>query len=280
MVSYTDLLLVPDSWDWKRDVAGFYETHHNVFLVSAVLFYPVIFGIQYLMKNKEAFDLGGAKSKAPLNYIFWWEIGLAMFSIVGCYHVLPMALEPILFQGKSLTETICMDGVHGDSRNIWTLFFMVSKVFEFGDTIFVVLRKKPLILLQHYHHLATMLYCWYGSRFVYDKNNTNVFFAGMNLAVHSFMYTWYAATRTGWRSPKPLMIFITLIQLVQMVFGVSIVLISGSNNMASCGKWPREDAKGYYAALFMYFSYLILFAKLFYSNYCVKREKRVKQKQN
>lgn len=197
MVSYTDLLLVPDSWDWKRDVAGFYETHHNVFLVSAVLFYPVIFGIQYLMKNKEAFDLGGAKSKAPLNYIFWWEIGLALFSIVGCYHVLPMALEPILFQGKSLTETICMDGVHGDSRNIWTLFFMVSKVFEFGDTIFVVLRKKPLILLQHYHHLATMLYCWYGSRFVYDKNNTNVFFAGMNLAVHSFMYTWYAR-HTNW----------------------------------------------------------------------------------
>jgi len=28
---------------------------------------------------------------------------------------------------------------------------MVSKVFEFGDTIFAVLQKKPLILLQNYH---------------------------------------------------------------------------------------------------------------------------------
>jgi elongation of very long chain fatty acids protein 6 len=278
MLSYESLLLVPAAWSWKSDAVAFYEAHHNWFLLAAGLFYPVIFGIRYAMKDRAAFDLGGAKSQATLNYIWWWEVALAVFSAIGCYHVLPMALEPMLFGGKSFTDTVCGDGVHDDPRSVWMFFFMVSKVFEFGDTIFVVLRKKPLILLQHYHHLATMLYCWYGTHFVYNLNNTNVFFTGMNLAVHSCMYSWYAATRTGWRSPKPLMMFITLIQLVQMVFGVVIIMISGSSS-GSCGRWPEEDPAGYRACLFMYFSYLVLFGKLFYTNYCVKGGKKNKKEQ-
>ena len=39
--------------------------------------------------------------------------------------------------------------------------FDLSKVFEFVDTIFIVLRKKPLIFLHYYHHVSTMLFCWY-----------------------------------------------------------------------------------------------------------------------
>ena len=74
------------------------------------------------------------------------------------------------------------------SPSFWAFLFMVSKVFEFGDTIFIVLRKKDLVVLQHYHHLCTMLYCWYGTLFIFPINNTNSFFAGMNLCVHTVMY--------------------------------------------------------------------------------------------
>ena len=34
------------------------------------------------------------------------------------------------------------------------------QVAEFGDTLLIVLRKKELRLIQYYHHLMTMLYCW------------------------------------------------------------------------------------------------------------------------
>jgi elongation of very long chain fatty acids protein 6 len=283
MVAYENFLVLPKgsqygyldttSWSWASNASACFEDNHNFFLVCALSFYPVIFGIRHIMKDREPFDLGGAKSSARLNYIFWWELGLALFSIVGVYHVVPMAMAP-LFEGKSLAESICMDGVHGDPRNVWTLLFMLSKVAEFGDTIFVVLRKKPLILLQHYHHLATMLYCWYGSQFVYNLNNTNVYFAGMNLTVHSIMYTWYAATRTGWRSPKWMMMCVTLLQLVQMVAGVSIVLVAGFGPASmKCGTWVKEGLYGFAGCLFMYFSYLVLFGQLFVSNYCTKKEK-------
>ena len=134
-------------------------------------------------------------------------------------------------------------------------------------------------MLQHYHHLATCLYCWHCIWTVYKYNNSNVFFAAMNLCVHSVMYSWYAATRTGWRSPKPLMIFITLIQLVQMIFGCSIVLVAGYGPAADgCGRWVAEDPQSFGGALFMYASYLGLFAKLFYDNYIAKKKKRKPKK--
>jgi elongation of very long chain fatty acids protein 6 len=265
-------VIVPDDWSWKRDAAEFYSTHHTFFCAAAAAYYPLVFGLKAYFKDRKAIDLGGGGSKASINYIFWWEVGLALFSIVGAYHVVPLMLEPMMVGGQSFTETVCGPGVHDDPRSFWSFLFMLSKVAEFGDTIFVVLRKKPLILLQHYHHLATMLYCWYGTRFVYAFNNTNVFFAGMNLLVHSMMYSWYAATRTGWKSPKPLMMAVTLLQLVQMVGGCLIVYTSIRGASASCGTWLKEDPISLYGCGFMYFSYLVLFAKLFFENYVAPKK--------
>ena len=131
-----------------------------------------------------------------------------------------------------------------------------------------MLRKKKLILLQHYHHLATMVYTWACCALVKVSHGRNIiYFAAMNLAVHSVMYTWYAATRTGWRSPKILMMMVTLIQLVQMVGGVSLIVTSV---LHGC-----PDPLANYG-LFMYASYLVLFAHLFYSNYLAPRKKKPK----
>merc|ERR1711865_1367888 len=134
-----------------------------------------------------------------------------------------------------------------------------------GDTLLVVLRKKPLILLQYYHHLATMVYCWYGTLMVQSINNTNFYFSTLNFVVHSCMYTWYAATRTGWKSPKPLMMGITLLQLVQMVGGIALTVLASSTIPGpDCGRWVVDDPNGNSAAFLMYASYLVLFGQMFY----------------
>lgn len=151
------------------------------------------------------------------------------------------------------------------SSNHAHIHAQISKVFEFGDTLFVVLRKRKLILLQHYHHLATMVYCWYTAVQVGDGyNNATPPFAAMNLVVHSIMYTWYAATRVGWRSPKIVMMIVTLLQLAQMVVGVSIVL---TNTFSDPG---CPDPSSTYA-LIMYTSYFFLFAQLFVNSYLIPK---------
>jgi elongation of very long chain fatty acids protein 6 len=285
-----------EDFNWERDAIGFYERFHYVFLSCAVLYYPTIFGIRHYLQDKEPFDFGGAPvtirdaggkpikdarnkiqrqpSKALFNYIFWWELGLAIFSILGAYNVVPLAYKSYV-ENDSFVEAVCKQGLESsDARYWWIFVFNVSKVFEFGDTLFVVLRKKPLILLQHYHHLATMLYCWWGTLVVASLNNTNPFFAAMNLCVHSVMYSWYAATRTGWRSPKWMMMCVTLIQLVQMIAGCYIVMMAQQDH-DNC-VWKKEDPLGSMAASFMYFSYLVLFSNLFYQNYCKKKDKKKK----
>mmetsp|Transcript_29541 Transcript_29541/g.41047 ORF Transcript_29541/g.41047 Transcript_29541/m.41047 type:complete len:119 (-) Transcript_29541:68-424(-) len=109
-------------------------------------------------------------------------------------------------------------------------------------------------------------------------NNTNPYFAGMNLVVHSIMYTWYAATRTGWKSPRVVMIFITLIQLIQMVGGIIFVFISIFGEHESCGMWLKREPYGLIACVFMYASFLVLFTELFVNNYILKKKKTLKDK--
>merc|ERR1712224_407601 len=115
---------------------------------------------------------------------------------------------------------------------------------------------------------ATMAHCSFACLYIKSEHNNSIpIFAAMNLCVHSVMYTWYAATRTGWRSPKILMMMVTLIQLVQMVGGVSLIVTSV---MQGC----PDPLTNY--GLFMYASYLVLFARLFYFNYLVPRKKKPK----
>ena len=38
---------------------------------------------------------------------------------------------------------------------------MLSKVPETIDTLFIVLRRQPLIFLHWYHHASVLVYCFY-----------------------------------------------------------------------------------------------------------------------
>lgn len=59
----------------------------------------------------------------------------------------------------------------------------------------------------------------------------------MNSFVHSFMYTYYALKALKIRVPRPIAMFITTIQLLQMVLGVTVnvytyYLLSGMKTYA------------------------------------------------
>ena len=77
-----------------------------------------------------------------------------------------MSLTPPFLEAIStggLQKTVCVNVAMTRSHTaLWHFLFLISKVAELGDTVFIVLRKSPLHLLHWYHHITVLVYSWYG----------------------------------------------------------------------------------------------------------------------
>ena len=86
----------------------------------------------------------------------------------------------------------------------------MSKAVEFGDTIFIVLRKRPLTFLHVFHHCTMLIASWYVGTQVAP---TARWFATINYFIHSIMYTYYALQILRWfKIPKSVSMTITSLQ--------------------------------------------------------------------
>ena len=95
-----------------------------------------------------------------------------------------------------------------------------------------------------------------------------MWFAVMNFAVHSLMYLWFAlftqfkSLRPGLKKIAP---FITFIQTSQMIVGLIVNSFAAFYHLTSPGTCHIID-RTIYSSIVMYFSYFVLFAKLFYDS--------------
>lgn len=225
----------------------------------------LIFGGQCLMQNRPRFELRGA--------LVIWNTLLAVFSIVGACRTLPEFLHIIANHG--LYHSVCIPSFIENDRvsGFWTFMFVLSKLPELGDTVFIVLRKQPLIFLHWYHHITVLLYSW----FSYTEYTSSArWFIVMNYCVHSIMYSYYALRAMKYKPPRQIAMVITTLQLLQMVIGCGIniwahqLLQSG----AKCNITPLNIK----LSITMYLSYFVLFARFFFKAYLSsgKEHKQVK----
>mmetsp|Transcript_12154 Transcript_12154/g.19845 ORF Transcript_12154/g.19845 Transcript_12154/m.19845 type:complete len:373 (+) Transcript_12154:164-1282(+) len=140
----------------------------------------------------------------------------------------------------------------------WLTLFCYSKPFEFIDTIFLVLRKRPVSRLHAIHHLVTMWFAWLN---LVLFASPGLVFALINAFVHSLMYCWYFLASIGWK-PKRLAIVVTALQNLQMMAGVFVPIYFFA---------VREECyipDIYWAVTAaMYSLYIYLFGTLFYDLY-------------
>lgn len=153
------------------------------------------------------------------------------------------------------------------AKNPWVYLFCLSKIPELVDTLFIVLRKRPLIFLHYYHHALTLVYAW--NAWALSLPNGG-WFAAMNLIVHSLMYSYYAACARGVRFSQATRQAITSLQIIQMVAGTSIVI----HNVLRCNDTPLSNLAG----LVMYVSYMVLFTKLFIDSYIIAKPRAPREK--
>ena len=212
------------------------------------------------MKTREKFNL-----RLPL---FCWNLGLFIFSTLGSYNSATVHFNHLFVNG--VEASICSDHIQHGTPGVWSLLFILSKAPELVDTYFIVLRKQKLIFLHWYHHITVFIYCWYNYCLLI---RTGQWFISMNYVVHSVMYGYYAL-RISQLVKVPIWVnmFITLLQLVQMIVGV---LVNFYVYMRIHTDWycdGRVEKTYFYVCLsfIMYFSYFVLFASFFYNTYLKK----------
>uniref|UniRef100_A0A914DZV4 Elongation of very long chain fatty acids protein n=1 Tax=Acrobeloides nanus TaxID=290746 RepID=A0A914DZV4_9BILA len=233
--------------------------HHSITI--SIAYYVIIRLIEKWMQNRKPFDLR--------RELLIWNAGLAVFSWLGLIRF----SEDFLYNWYThgFKYSICYSCNPDSVAAFWSLLFAVSKIVELGDTLFIVLRKRPLIFLHYYHHVAVLVYTIHSGA---EHTAPGQAFISMNYLAHSFMYTYYAYTAYGKRVPRLVSMLVTTVQTAQMFAGVGVSIFVYNLKVYNNYKCQQSMAN-LYLAFFIYVTFAILFIQFFYGAY-IKREKRKK----
>ncbi|KAK2156638.1 hypothetical protein LSH36_208g02054 [Paralvinella palmiformis] len=246
-----------DLYDFERtfDHESFHswlKEHWTLSVWYSVLYVVLVFAGRHYMNERPKFNL-----RAPLAI---WSTVLASFSIFGAVRTIPELV--FMIRNYGFQGSVCSPAYFYGPTAFWAYLFTVSKLYELGDTAFIVLRKQPLIFLHWYHHVTVFIYVWYSYT---DHTAPGRWFMVMNYTVHSFMYTYYSLKAMRVRLPGFINIFITTIQILQMLMGVVIVV--KAYQYKAQGHFCQQSAVNMQYCAAMYASYLILFMVFFYQTY-------------
>lgn len=154
--------------------------------------------------------------------------------------------------------------------------FYVSKVWDFWDTIFIVIGKKwkQLSFLHVYHHTTIFLFYWMNSHVNYDGDVYLTIL--LNGFIHTVMYTYYficmhtKVKETGKSLPIWWKSSLTMMQMIQFVTMMSqATYLLGTQ----CQTVSLKVIVLYFAYIF---SLLILFAQFFVMSYMKPKTLRKK----
>lgn len=219
----------------------------------------VYYGVNF-MKNRKPYNL-----RYPLAV---WSGLLGAFSIMGTYHLLPEILSKLYNDG--FYAAACDNTFKNDKAVVfWGWLFVWSKVFEFGDTAFIVLRKQKLTFLHWFHHAMTVI-CVFS--YFPDNCSINRWTGSMNYLVHSVMYSYYSFKAFRIHIPRFIAITITVSQIAQMFIGFYVAgyIFSKKQTNTPCAMSKNQSI----FSLSIYVSYFILFLNFFIHTYFLKKSSR------
>lgn len=227
---------------------------------SLILYIPIVFTLQYFISFLSENTKKNLCNALELPWASWCFM-LSIFSLFGMYYT-----------GKYLFTNYDVPFDLTDS-SFWYDAFIVSKIFELLDTVFIVLRSKPLVALQWYHHWVTMGLCYYVSHYRCDQFHILFF---MNYFVHTFMYAYFGLYCFFGKKIKFFGTFVNIIQTLQMFLAMIIGLYIYHNdlNFSKCVISIEPELHSiYYFGMFMYFTYFVMFVHLFFQRQVRLNEK-------
>jgi len=237
-------------YDAARTFVSTVQFSSFIFSLAYVL---AIFAIKFAMQSQKPLQL-----KLSLQL---WNLWLAAFSIAGSLITGYALIAEWNRYGLVSTYTRSRDFFEGTS-GLWTFWFCLSKLAELGDTFFIVLRKKPLIFLHWYHHVATLNY---GLMSYLDKSAYNSWIVWLNFTVHAVMYTYYFLAACSIRLPAWFSQCLTSSQILQFI--ITLVILAHVGLKMAMGDRVDTSSLTYTYCLLMEISYVALFGNFFYQSH-------------
>jgi len=228
---------------------------------ALVSYLAIIFGLRELMKNRPAMKL---QALFQIHNVLL-TLGSALLLALMAEELLPMWLKHGTFSAAC-------------NERSWTrkmeFYYMINysfKYLELLDTVFLVLKKKPLAFLHVYHHAVTAFLCYTQLN---GKTSISWVVIMLNLTVHVLMYYYYYATAGGakiwWKK------YLTSMQITQFIIDLFAVYF-GTYSYYVHTYWPKAGlpylgncAGTETAALLgcgVLSSYLVLFIKFYIQTY-------------
>ncbi|CAF0714761.1 unnamed protein product [Brachionus calyciflorus] len=254
-----------ESRDFVQSLGQWMQENWTTSIYISLTYIIFIFSVQYYMKNRPRYEL-----RLPL---ILWNIFLATFSIMGTIRTWPEFIYNI--SQKGIVHSVCDISYAYGVTGFWAFMFIMSKLPELIDTVFIVFRKQELIFLHWYHHATVLIYCWYSYS---DFSASGRWFMTMNYLVHSIMYSYYACKALKIRVPLFISKLITTSQIVQMIFGCYVNWVAYQTKKYSPQTKCNITNENILSSFVMYLSYFVLFFHFFFNAYVLKKKARNLQK--
>ena len=253
-----------------------------------ITYYVTIFAGRELMKSREPFNLNGLFMVHNLYLTVISGVLLALFieqllptvvrngvfyaicdyrggwtaPLVTLYYVGPLSASPSIPSANFPRRFSCR------TNSVKQLNYL-TKYLELLDTIFMVLKKKPLTFLHTYHHGATALLCYTQ---LIGLTSVSWVPITLNLLVHVVMYWYYFQAARGvkiwWKQ------YITRLQILQFVIDLGFVYFASYTYFTStyfswlpnAGRCAGEEFAAF-AGMGILSSYLLLFISFYFATY-------------
>jgi elongation of very long chain fatty acids protein 6 len=205
-------------------------------------------------------------------WLKWWNLMLTILSIAMLFAMIWPTL--LLAYENGPKHMLCdQTGSHWVGVKAFAIYvFQLSKYAELIDTLFLIMRNKPVGFLHWYHHTTVLYYTWYAGSGAF---NIGYLFAIVNCCVHTIMYWYYFRRACGVMLSYDKLI--TRIQIIQMVIGVCATGTWAFFNTTESETCSTKWATGFMlAGLAMYGSYFYLFFKFYINRY--NKNKAAKRK--
>jgi hypothetical protein len=205
---------------------------------------------------------------APKWFIGSYNLAMSLYSLVT-FVLMIASIQQLYADGTGLYGNDCKAAFSQPLfRNLVKVFYW-SKFIEYMDTMFLIVKGKPVSILQSFHHIGAPWDMWI---FIMHENEATWIFVLFNSLIHTIMYGYYGCTLFKIHVPKIIKGSITSLQILQFVTGFTLV-------------WPYKNiacyGENHYLMFGFYFNYfyvgtvLALFMNFYYHNYLSQSKRKL-----